>query len=229
MVIRSVFSKSIVKETIMPRKVNRNNVDLSTKAGNPTHAIQAVYAELMDIPDPAELRRRAIEVVEPLVGHGMSQANFKKFLFDLDNSSKKGITDLKMYLSNYVLKGTGHGVLFRNSVEAIAACISEDVNEVHVLSPRLQQLKFLIESKTDFTVVPEKMLEQGTPTKDMRVNRPAQYNHWHQQDLLGKLMDPSNKEAVAQVLRDHPEVAKKLDEWIREASTKFSSGFGRYN
>jgi len=165
MVIRSAFSKSIVKETIMPRKARRPDVELTTQQGNPANAIKSVYPQLMAIDDTNELVQFALQTVEPLVGHGMSPANYAKFVKNLEASSKKGVTDVKFFLTNFLLAADNQSVInpggprvFKNSIEAIAACIAEDLsdpylNQVEVLTPRQQELKFLIESHTDFIVV----------------------------------------------------------------------------
>ncbi len=141
----------------MPRKARRPDVELTTQQGNPAFAIKSVYPQLMAIDDTNELVQFALQTVQPLVGHGMSQASYAQFKKSLEASSKKGVTDVKFYLTNFLLAADDQKVIgsrvFKNSIEAVAACISEDVDEVQVLTPYQRDLKYLIESNTDFIVV----------------------------------------------------------------------------
>lgn len=126
--------------------------DLSQQEGNPTSALQAAYQQLMAIQDPQELMDAAIQVVQPLVGHGMSEQNYRKFMQNLEGSARKGLTGIQMFLSNYILKGSGMGARLE-AAESIASFITEDINEVRALTPQQQYLKTLVESNTNLKVV----------------------------------------------------------------------------
>ncbi len=126
--------------------------DLSRQSGNSTSALQAAYQQLMAIQDPEELVQAAINVVQPLVGNGISPQNYKKFIMNLQNSARRGLTNIQMYLSNYILSGSGM-TTDMNSVQAVASFITEDVNDIRQLTPQQQYLKTLVESNTRFKVV----------------------------------------------------------------------------
>lgn len=119
--------------------------DLSQQAGNPTHGIQQHYHELMAITDPDELRQAAIDVVTPYVGKSMSQANFRKFMMNLDRSAQRGVTDIQRFISNFLLSGSGLGVS-ESAVAAIAGLITEDIDDAVQLTEHQQQLKLMVES-----------------------------------------------------------------------------------
>lgn len=126
--------------------------DLSQQEGNPTRALQDAYQQLMAIQDPQEMMDAAIQVVQPLVGRGMSEQNYKKFMQNLQGSARRGLVGIQSFLSNYILKGSGMGATLE-AAESVASFITEDVNEVCNLTPRQQYLKTLVESNTDFKVV----------------------------------------------------------------------------
>jgi hypothetical protein len=135
----------------MPRP-QRPKRDLSQQGGNPTSALQAAYQQLMSIQDPEELAQAALQVVQPLVGSGMSEQNFQKFQQNLQGSARKGLTGVQMFLSNYILKGSGMGVGME-AAESVASFITEDVNDFRDLTPQQQALKTLVESNTSLRVV----------------------------------------------------------------------------
>ena len=135
----------------MPRPP-RPRRDLSQQGGNPTSALQAAYEQLMSIQDPEEMMDAAIQVVQPLVGSGMSEQNYQKFVQQLQGSSRKGLVGVMGFLSNYILKGSGLGVGME-AAESVASFITEDVNETYSLTPQQQYLKTLVESNTSFSVV----------------------------------------------------------------------------
>lgn len=62
-------------------------------------------------------------------------------------------------------------------------------------------------------------LESGTPTADLRVNRPYKYDYDREfeANLLHRLTNPANKDAITQVLKDHPELRSKLQKMINDA------------
>lgn len=135
--------------------------DLSQQGGNPTSALQAQYQQLMEIPDQNMLIDAAMKIVQPLVGRGMSEPNFMKFKRDLMSSAQRGLTNIQMFLSNYILSGSGLSVgrgergggMRGESIDQIASIITEDANVFNELTPQQQNLKDLVESCTDFRVI----------------------------------------------------------------------------
>lgn len=128
----------------MPR-IPKPQTDLSQREGNPTHAIQQHYQELMAIDDVDLLKQKALEIVQPLVGHGMSTSNYQKFMMNLNRSATAGLAKLQYFLSNFMLAGSGLRAE-SNSMRAIAGLISEDINEPIILTPEQRRLKRLVES-----------------------------------------------------------------------------------
>ena len=134
---------STIKDLIMrPRKSQR---DLSSDISNPTGALQKAYSHLMSIKDPQELYDAALEVVRPLVGHGVSEKNFKQFEQTLYKTASKGINAVQQYITMYVLKGSGLGVL-ESTQESLASMLSEDVDDTFKLTPHQMELKNMVES-----------------------------------------------------------------------------------
>lgn len=135
--------------------------DHSKKPGNPTSALQAQYQQLMTIQDPDELAQTALEIVQPLVGSGMSEQNFRKFKINLQDAAQRGLVGLQGFLSNYILAGSGlsvgrggrGGPREAAEVAQIASMISEDVNDIRKLTPQQEYLKNLVESCTRFKVI----------------------------------------------------------------------------
>lgn len=59
---------------------------------------------------------------------------------------------------------------------------------------------------------------EGTPSADMRMNRPHEYiNRETTVNLINQLQNPKNKDAIAKVLADHPEMAEELHKMIKDA------------
>lgn len=128
----------------MPRP-SRPQRDLSAQAGNPTSEIQKHYTELMAIQDPEELIQAADSLVQPLIGHGFSENNYRKFAMNLQQAARRGLTGVQMFLNNYLLKGSGLGVQESTEIDAIATFLCEDTNTVR-LTKRQIELKTLVES-----------------------------------------------------------------------------------
>jgi len=135
----------------MPR-IPRQKKDFSQQKGNSTSALQDSYQMLMGIQDPNELMQAADQVVKPLVGKGISPKNYQKFANNLQKSAQKGLQGLQMYLSNYILAGSGLSTSME-SVTAIASVLTEDVNTFRDMSKKQQYLKNLVESNTQFKVI----------------------------------------------------------------------------
>lgn len=60
---------------------------------------------------PEAFYTQAINAVDKLVGHGMSQDAYDKFKGKLESAKEKGIKAMLLYISNYMLAGTGQRVL----------------------------------------------------------------------------------------------------------------------
>lgn len=100
--------------------------DLSGSTANSTGALQAAYHQLMAITDLPTLQKTAIDVVQKLVGSGISPENFKKFQANVANSPT--VQKLQYYLTNYILKGSGLGVA-ESAQESMGSLLTEDVGE----------------------------------------------------------------------------------------------------
>ncbi len=122
--------------------------DLSAQAGNPTNALQAAYKQLMTIQDPQELMDAAIQVVQPMIGKGISQPNYAKFMMNLRQSAQRGVGSLQQFLTNYILKGSGLGV----AEDLITASASFMVEGGVTLTVRQKELKTLVESNSKFYI-----------------------------------------------------------------------------
>lgn len=131
--------------------------DLSTKGTNSTSELQRHYQQLMSIQDPDELTQAAINIVRPLVGKGVSEQNYRKFTTELQKAAMKGLTNIQMYISNYILSGSGlsvgRGLKETIDIHNIGTMINEDINYIKELTPTQKRLKHLIESNTKFTVI----------------------------------------------------------------------------
>lgn len=79
--------------------------DLTKTPGNPSSHLNDSYARLMKIECVNELKTEALV----LVGKGgISEANTRKFRLTLQ--SKNTLTDVRFYLTNFVLAGAGLAV-----------------------------------------------------------------------------------------------------------------------
>ncbi len=135
----------------MQGKPRKPPVDLSTKKGNPTSALQDAYSELMSIDDPALLAQRAIEIVKPLINRGVSERNYAKFARQLAGAQIKGIGEVQKFLTNYILAGSGLGVA-ENKIAAIGSLLTEDADVTRQFTREQHELKNLVESNTGFKV-----------------------------------------------------------------------------
>lgn len=84
-------------------------IDLSKKSGNPTNGLQANYTELMGITDVEELKNKSIAIMESYRGSGVSERNCDRFVTELRKCET--IQKAQKYVSNYILKGSGMGVI----------------------------------------------------------------------------------------------------------------------
>lgn len=120
--------------------------DLSQQPGNPTHALQQAYPQLVAIEDADELKRAAIAIVEPFVGHALSQENFKKFLLNINQAHRRGgVVGIQRFITNYILAGSGLRAE-DDEITALATMITEDANIPVRLTPEQEALKAMMES-----------------------------------------------------------------------------------
>ena len=127
------------------RKPRKPQTDLSTKKSNPTSAITQAYNQIMDAPDDADMEMTAINVVKPLVGHGMSEQNYQKFVQQLRQARERGGKEgIQFFLTNYILASSGMRVESRE--DAVASMLTEDINEIRRFTPEQLYLKELVES-----------------------------------------------------------------------------------
>lgn len=80
---------------------------LTTRAGNPAATLASEYRRLMAIECESTLRTTALSLV---VGRpGISDKNAKKFALTVKQTS--GLDRLRSYLTNFMLKADGLGVI----------------------------------------------------------------------------------------------------------------------
>ncbi len=132
---------------MMPRQPSRPapTRDLSKTPGNPTHAIEQNFSQLMAIQDPEELTQAVVQLIQPLVGQGFSPNNFQKFQRNLQQSAQRGVRGIQTFLSNFMLRGSGMGVE-SCAIDALAGVLTEDADIFHEFTPRQEELKLMVES-----------------------------------------------------------------------------------
>jgi len=112
--------------------------DLSQQPGNPTSYIHDHYQELMALAeqDPDGAAQRIVQAAQEMVGAGLSELNFRKLKLRVMKAVQRGSFGVQKYISDYMLKGMGHGTLqtrgANEGVEAIGSLISEDVNALQI-------------------------------------------------------------------------------------------------
>lgn len=135
----------------MPR-LQRPRKDYSKQSGNPTNAIEKAYPKLMQIVDLGEFQNAVLSLIQPLVGSGMSEQNYKKFLSMLEKASdRKGIDGAKSFVTNYILAGSGLQVE-SCQINAIASLLNEHISLRLPLTQRQYELKILVEGHTNYSV-----------------------------------------------------------------------------
>lgn len=82
--------------------------DLTETPGNPAFELRQQYERLMAITDTATLVDEAKTIVTPMAGHGISDRNHRKFTFEIDHATERGLVSVQMYLSNYLLAASGN-------------------------------------------------------------------------------------------------------------------------
>lgn len=82
-------------------------IALTETPGNPAHELRQQYQRLMAIEDTDELVGTASSLVRPLVGHGFSQKNHRKFARDISRARERGLVAVQSYLTNYLLAADG--------------------------------------------------------------------------------------------------------------------------
>lgn len=80
---------------------------LTDKSGNPANTLSTHYGRLMSIDCPNTLKSEALALV---VGQpGISKANSAKFKATVNKETR--LDRLQSYLTNFMLKADGHGVI----------------------------------------------------------------------------------------------------------------------
>lgn len=129
-------------EGVAPKR-SLTEMDLSQSGGNSTSALQAAYQRLMALPTMEELQQAAIQIVQPLVGSGISPKNWK--VFQMTVMRARNLQDLQRYITNYILKGSGMGVQ-ESAIDAIGSLLTEEITVTADFSPQQRRLKSLVES-----------------------------------------------------------------------------------
>lgn len=114
------------------------NVELSATEGNPANIIRTNYDALMSIQDPVQMAREAVKLVKPLVGKGMSEQNYTKFVETLKKTVNKGLSNVMSYLSNYMLAADGQKV-YEDIQSAMATLICE--HNITTIKMTLRQIE----------------------------------------------------------------------------------------
>lgn len=83
---------------------------ISEQAGNPANGLRQEYGRLMSIKDASTLHAEASKLVEAYRGKGISERNFMKFRYTI-NGLKDSLLRMQGFLSNFILKADGDGVL----------------------------------------------------------------------------------------------------------------------
>lgn len=107
-------------------------MDLSQSGRNATSELQAHYQQLMAIADQDELERASIDLLSGLVGHGISEKNFKTFCMRIGNC--RDLQSMQYYITQFILAGSGNAVVgkpsrlraYESRIDAIASFIIED-------------------------------------------------------------------------------------------------------
>jgi hypothetical protein len=88
-------------------KMFRRGVDLTRTPGNPAFEIRQIYSDLMEITIPELFIARVRGVVEPMIGHGISEENYRRLLQNLqrcmDNPGIHGNAIVAM--QDYISRG----------------------------------------------------------------------------------------------------------------------------
>lgn len=86
--------------------------NLSNEPGNPTSYIHDNYQRLMAIPTYKELDAKMRTIFKLHAGKGFSQQNMSKALRTMDDLKERGDIDrLRMFVTNFMMRGSGLGVL----------------------------------------------------------------------------------------------------------------------
>lgn len=135
------------------RTISEMTPDLPEMEGNPANGLRKAYEQLMQIRDPQELLQQATGIVQSYEGRGVSPQNTRKFTVTLAQQARRGLFAMQKYISDYILKAGGLGVigvgesaqpiaqLVDDPLEALGSMILEDVNEQDTLAP--WQRKFI--------------------------------------------------------------------------------------
>ena len=85
-------------------------MQLSEKSGNPAFGLKVAYPELMAIKEAPLLHAKLVELITSYHKKGCSTHNVRRFLATV-NALKDDLTKMQMYVSNFILKADGDGVV----------------------------------------------------------------------------------------------------------------------
>ena len=131
------------RRKVKPELTTRPSTDLTKRAGNPTFEIQKHYDELMSIADVDELVQHAVQIVEPTVGAGFSERNYRKFMMNINRARERGVSEVQRFLTNFLLAGAGMKAM--EDIDAIASFVTEDIEEKVELTEKQRALKEMVE------------------------------------------------------------------------------------
>lgn len=169
---RSTINRKEYMDTIDANQP-RHRMD---RTANASSLLKANEDVLKSISDVDQLISTVLDIVEPTVGHGMSESNWKMFQRDLMTAAQDGLMSAKRYLYNYALKGYGHGVIStqRESQKEIANTILEHADRLFKSKPQVAELLLYkaIKSKLG-TSIDESVFE------DFAAKMPENPKHYH--------------------------------------------------
>lgn len=140
---RSTINRKEYMDTIDANQP-RHRMD---RTANASSLLKANEDMLKNIDDLDELISTVLDLVEPTVGQGMSEANWRKFQMDLMSAAQQGTMNVKRFLYNYALKGYGQGVLntagstYRESAKEIARTILEHSDMLFLTKASVAEIK----------------------------------------------------------------------------------------
>ena len=87
-------------------------IELSSTPGNPAFELRQNYTRLMAITDLDELVTEAKAIVEPMVGHGISAKNHRRFIHTINRVKERdSMFSMQKYLGDYIMKADNEGAI----------------------------------------------------------------------------------------------------------------------
>jgi hypothetical protein len=125
--------------------------DLTEVPGSAPYALKQISGELKEIGDIGQLISVVDNTIKPYINHGLSPANYKKFVNDMRNSDS--IEKAQFVIWQWLAAASGHRVIYtggerrrwgtREGIEIVASIIAESVDSS--LSPTDMLLTELLE------------------------------------------------------------------------------------